>query len=67
MEDRIKRMESAIKASGLDAQCSADAEGSKADTAPPDPSKLSDRLLTLVISEEGNSRFFGNCAKCLLS
>ena len=67
MEGRIKRMESVIKASGLDVQSGAVKEGSKADTPAPDPIKLSDRLSTLVINEEGNSRFFGNYAKYLLS
>ena len=65
MEGRIKRMESVIKASGLNAH--ADTASRKSDILPPDPSKLSDRLSTLVIDEEGSSRFFGNYAKYPLS
>lgn len=62
IESRIKRMESVITASGLNAHWDADAEkgSGTSDPALAEPTKLTDRLSTLFISEEGRSRFLGD-------
>ena len=56
-------MESVITASGLSAHWDADSEkGSGTRTPDPplaDPTKLTDRLSTLLINEEGRARFLG--------
>jgi hypothetical protein len=68
IESRIKRMESVITASGLSSHQSIPENTATGTSDPPlsGPSKITDRLATLLISESGNSRFLGSYAKDLL-
>ncbi|EED21290.1 conserved hypothetical protein [Talaromyces stipitatus ATCC 10500] len=61
IENRIKRMESLITASGLDTQSNSVAASSPAasDSSLTNPIKLTDRLSTLMINENGKTRFLG--------
>lgn len=62
IESRLKRMESVITASGLSAHWDGGADSPSAISSPPaaDQGKLTDRLSTLLISDEGKSRFLGD-------
>jgi hypothetical protein len=55
-------MESVITASGLSAHWDAggDSPSRLSDPHLADPGKITDRLSTLIISDEGKSRFLGN-------
>lgn len=55
-------MESVITASGLAAHwdAGADSPSRLSDPHLADPDKITDRLSTLIISDEGKSRFLGN-------
>jgi hypothetical protein len=59
MENRIKRLESVIVASGLNAQSNTESPSEQDDTPPPDTAHVTDRLSTLIVDEEGTSRFLG--------
>lgn len=53
-------MESVITASGLSAHWNGAARLETPDPHFVDPGKLTDRLSTLIINEDGKSRFLGN-------
>jgi hypothetical protein len=59
MENRIKRLESVIVASGLAAQLDEESPDDESDTPSPHTANLTDRLSTLLIDEEGSSSFLG--------
>jgi hypothetical protein len=61
-------MESVITASGLSAHWDAGAETTSGISDPPleDPGKITDRLSTLLINEEGRSRYLGKLARAIL-
>ena len=59
MENRIKRLESVIAASGLNAQLNVESSEDENDTPPLHTTHLTDRLSTLLIDEEGSSSFLG--------
>jgi hypothetical protein len=60
-------MESVITASGLDTHWNRDTANEKFEPHPADPSKFTDRLSTLLINEQGNSRFLGDYVDSLLT
>ena len=66
MEERIKRLEAVIVASGLDGQLRGESPSETNETPPPDTANVTDRLSTLLIDEEGSSSFLGICAAALL-
>lgn len=59
MENRIKRLESVIAASGLNGQLSTESHSETEDTPPLDTTIVTDRLSTLLIDDEGSSSFLG--------
>ena len=61
-------MESVITASGLSAHWDGVAETTSGIPDPPleDPGKITDRLSTLLINEEGRSRYLGKLARAIL-
>lgn len=59
MEDRIKRLEAVIVASGLDSQLKEEPPSETNDTPSPNTANITDRLSTLLIDEEGSSAFLG--------
>ena len=65
MENRIKRLEAVIVASGLNAQLNMESPSEKNDSPSPDTVNVTDRLSTLVIDDEGSSSFLGTYQKYL--
>ena len=66
MEERIKRLEAVIVASGLEGQLKGESPSETNETPPPDTANVTDRLSTLLIDEEGSSSFLGICTTALL-
>ena len=59
MEDRIKRLEAVIVASGLSGQKKSESDGESKDSSRVDTTSVTDRLSSLIIDDEGSPEFLG--------